>query len=293
MTIALGNVTCDQIVEMQMPYQTPVELFLGATDDDVERHRHWLEPWALCPQTGAAILAVQSYLLRTSHHTILVDTCVGCGKTSDFGLWSQRTDETWLERLAEAGVGPEDVDFVMCTHLHIDHVGWNTRLVDGRWVPTFPNAKYIMSKPDLDHAAANPYPNYHESVLPVIEAGQAVPVEMNHALDDEIWLEPSPGHTPGHVCVAAASQGKQAVITGDLIHSPLQLKHPDWGFLYDTDPVLATRSRKAFLEAHCETDRLVMPAHFPSPTAGHVTRDRDVYGFRFRGTDGTGVPEQV
>ena len=293
MTITLGAITCDQIVEMQMPYDTPQNLFQGCTDEDVARHRHWLEPWALCPDSGAAILAVQSYLLRTSHHTILVDTCVGCGKTAGFDAWSQRTDESWLERLAEAGVRPEDVDFVMCTHLHIDHVGWNTRQVDGRWVPTFPNAKYVMSKQDMDHAAANPDPKYHESVLPVIEAGQALAVEMDHTLDDEIWLEPSPGHTPGHICVAAASQGAEAVIAGDLIHSPLQLKHPEWGFLYDTDAALATETRKAFLDSHCERDRLVMTAHFPSPTVGHVTRDGDAYGFRFHGVEGTGVPEVV
>ena len=294
MTIALGQISCDQIVDMQMPYKTPLELFIGATAEDVDRHRHWLEPWALCPQTGGAIMAVQSYLLRTSHHTILVDTCVGCDKTSDgFAPWHLRTDTSWLDRLGKAGVGVEDVDFVFCTHLHIDHVGWNTQLVDGRWVPTFPNAKYVMSKADLEHAAANPDPRYHESVLPVIEAGQALAVEMDHALDNEIWLEPSPGHTPGHVCVAMASQGAEAVIAGDLIHSPLQLKHPDWGFLYDTDPDLATQTRKAFLDRHCETDRLVMTAHFPAPTVGHVIRDGDAYGFRFRGAEGTGVPAKV
>ena len=294
MNLNCGDIRIDQIIEMELPYRAPLELFIGATEDDVERHRAWLEPWGLCPETGGVIIAVQSYLLRTSRHTILVDTCVGCGKNNPwFEPWHLRTDDGWLSKLAAVGVVPEQVDFVMCSHLHSDHVGWNTRLVDGRWVPTFPNAKYIMTQKDLDYAAANADDKYHESVLPVIDAGQAVGVEVDHALDDEVWLEPSLGHTPGHVCICTSSKGAEAVMSGDLIHSPLQLKYPEWGFSADSDPDLAAKTRHAFLEAHCDRDRLVMTAHFPSPSVGHVTRDGSNFGFRFLDVEGSGKPREV
>ena len=176
---------------------------------------------------------------------------------------------------------PREIDFVFCTHLHADHCGWNTQLVDGRWVPTFPNAKYILSRREVAHYEAQPNDAYRESVLPVIEAGQAVLVEMDHALDDEVWLEPTPGHTPGHVAVHLASEGREAVMCGDLMHSPVQCRHPEWRFMSDWDPAMARAMRRAFLEANCETDRLVLTAHFPSPSVGHVVEKGAAFDFRY------------
>ena len=260
----------------------PTEAFPEATERDGAALRHWLEPNALCTRSDMLILAVQSYLIRTSRHTVLVDTCVGCNKRNEwFPPWHQRTDTSWLARLAAAGVQPNDVDFVLCTHLHGDHCGWNTRLVDGRWVPTFPNARYVMTRGELQNYETNPTDGYRENVLPIVEAGQAVPVEADHALDDEVWLEPTPGHTPGHVAVALASGGKRALMCGDVMHSPLQWVYPEWRYWADFDPELAKKTRREFLEANCNSDRLVMTARFPSPSVGRVIERDGTFGFDF------------
>ena len=271
---------------MEIPFVNPTQAFPDATEEDISAHRPWMEPSALCPESGRLILAVQSYLIRTSRHTVLVDTCVGCDKRNEwFPPWHQRSDESWLARLAAAGVRPADVDFVFCTHLHGDHCGWNTRLLDGRWVPTFPNAHYVMTRDELAHFEANPTDGYQESVLPVIEAGQVVPVAADYALDDELWLEPTPGHTPGHVALVLASRGQRAVMCGDVMHSPIQCVHPEWRYWADADPELAKRTRRAFLEASCTAGRLVMTVHFPSPSVGRVTEIGGTFGFSFLGQE--------
>lgn len=282
-TLRLGTISITRLLEMEGPFLTASELFAEAPAETFEAHRHWLEPNALCPATGRLILAVQSYLVRTSRHTILIDSCVGCDKSNPwFPDWHRRQDRGWLASLAAAGVQPEAVDFVLCTHLHADHCGWNTQLIDGRWRPTFPNANYILSRREVEHYAAQPGDAYRESVLPVIEAGQAVLVEMDHALDDEVWLEPTPGHTPGHVAVRLASQGQEAIMCGDLVHSPIQCLYPEWAFLSDHDPALARATRQRFLEASCADRRLVLTSHFPSPSMGHVLAEGNAFRFSYR-----------
>lgn len=278
----IGAITVDRIVEMEIPFRSPEEIFPDATAEALDAHRHWMEPWALCPETGKLIIAVQSYLVRTSRHTILIDTCVGCGKTYDwFAPWHKRSDDSWLTKLAAAGVHPRDVDFVLCTHLHADHCGWNTQLIDGRWVPTFPNAKYVLAKREVAYAQSQSNSQYHESVVPILDAGQAVLVDVDHALDDEVWLQPTPGHTPGHVAVCLASKGQGAVMCGDLIHSPIQCLYPQWRYWVDADQRQAIETRRKFLEANCATGRLVMTAHFPSPSVGHLIEEGDAFRFRF------------
>ncbi len=276
----LGEIQIHRVLETEAPFLKPDEMFAEATPENIAPHRHWLEPRALCPRTGKLILPVQSYLLRTRHHTILIDSCVGNDKSfSWYKPWHRRRDGTWLANLAAAGVTPEEIDFVLCTHLHADHCGWNTRLVDGRWVPTFPRARYVFARQEYAHRESEGDTTFAENVLPVMEAGQAVLVDMDHALDDEVWLEPTPGHTPGHVAVPIASGGVEAVMTGDLIHSPLQCAHPEWNFLYDADPELAHLTRRAFLEDQCETGRLVLTAHFPSPSVGRVVPKDSAFDF--------------
>jgi len=271
-TRQLGDISINRILELDGPFVRPQEFFDEALPEAVAPHRHWLEPKALDPKTGMLMMPVQSYLLRTRHHTILIDTCIGCRKSYDDVVpqWKDLRDETWLRNLAAAGVGPGDIDYVFCTHLHVDHCGWNTRLVDGRWTPTFPNAKYILAKDEYAACEARDTAVFHENVAPIMEAGQAVLVDTDYALDDEVWLTPAPGHTPGHVAVNFASQGRNAVMTGDLIHSPIQLAHPEWQVKFDYDPALAAKTRRRFLDSHCETDILVLTAHFPSPSVGHV-----------------------
>lgn len=249
----------------------PSEVFPNATPDALEPDMHWLLGHAICPETGKLILPVQSYVVQTPDHTILIDTCVGCGKTSGLPDWNDRDDDTWLRNLRTAGFTPEDIDFVFCTHLHTDHSGWNTRLLDGRWVPTFPNAKYILSKTEVDAFAAKDAPSYHENVLPILEAGQAQLVETDFALNDRVTLIPTPGHTTGHVCVQIKSGGQTAIMIGDVIHSPIQLAHPDWSMVFDDDMDMAAATRIKLFDGLCDTDTLVLTAHLPSPSAGRIT----------------------
>lgn len=278
----LGDIAVTRIVESEDPFRTLAQIYPDVPPEDFEPHRHWLEPWALCPVTGKIILPVQSYLVRTRRHTILVDTCVGNDKSAEWHPpWHRRQDKAWPERLAAAGVRPEDIDYVLCTHLHGDHCGWNTTLRDGRWVPSFPNARYIIAKREFDHCQSSGTPVFRESIEPIVEAKQAVLVETDHALDDEVWLEPTPGHTPGHVAIRLASKGARAIMSGDVMHSPIQCAHPEWAFVSDRDPAMARATRRSLLESACEQGTLVLTAHFPSPSLGRIEVEGSAFRFRY------------
>jgi len=286
----LGDIRIDRIVEWETPIFRPEAFFREARPEHIERLRRWLEPSALDPLSGNMVMPVQSYLLRTRHHRILIDTCIGCDKSDD-GVpeWHRLRDDSWLRRLAAAGVAPADIDYVFCTHLHLDHCGWNTRLLNGRWIPTFPNARYILAAREYAACAEEDGRVFHENVLPVMEAGQALLVDCDYALDDQVWLTPSPGHTAGHVCVNLASRGRRAVMTGDLMHSPLQLAHPDWSPYFDHDRKLSAATRRDFLDRHCDTDTLILTAHFPSPSSGLVVAHAErPFDFRYAAEDARG-----
>lgn len=277
----LGEISIERIVEWEAPVFRPLDFFIEARTESLDPLRSWLEPEALDPVSGKMILPVQSYLVRTRHHTILIDTCVGCRKTNDEVIeWRDLRDERWLHRLAAAGAAPQDIDYVFCTHLHLDHCGWNTRLLDGRWTPTFPHANYILAATEYAACEAEGGPVFEENLLPVMEAGLVQLVDGDFALDDEVWLTPSPGHTPGHVCVNLASRGRSAVMCGDLMHSPIQLARTGWSPHFDFDGTLSATTRKQFLDQHCETETLVLTAHFPSPSVGHVVAHHE-RGFDF------------
>ena len=281
--LQIGDIRIDRIVEMVLPFETIENFFPAARQEQVEACRTLFEPWALCPKTGKVILVVQSYLVRTRQHTILIDTCVGCDKTIDFfRQWNKRQDRSWLDKLQQTGVAVADVDFVFCTHLHCDHVGWNTQLLDGRWVPTFPNAKYIISSEDLEQAQRSNTIGYNENVLPVVEAAQAKIVESDYVMNEQIWLEPTPGHTPGHVAVAMASHGKEAVMCGDVAHSPIQCMYPEWNAISDDDPSQAAKTRLKFFSDNCQAERLVMAAHFPEPSIGRIIQSGDAFQFVYK-----------
>ena len=282
----VGNLQIMRALEMTMPFGRQT-FFPQTTESDWAPHRHWLEPQALDPVTDELQFPMQSYVVRTSHHTILIDSCVGNDKERpNRPSWHMKTDDAYMRALAALGIAPEDIDFVMCTHLHTDHIGWNTRLEDGRWVPTFPNARYIFSERelaawrDVEHEKFSRTP-YEDSVLPIVEAGRAQLVANDYALDDEVWLESTPGHTPDHVAIALASNGASAVMCGDILHSPVQCLHPEWEPWPDWDPELAKRTRRAFLERYCDTDTLVCTAHFPLPSAGRVVRAGDAFRFEY------------
>ncbi|MEE8290493.1 MAG: MBL fold metallo-hydrolase [Candidatus Tectomicrobia bacterium] len=287
----LGAMLINRIVEYQSSEYERTSFFPETTPEDWARHQDWMKPHAMDPGTGNLTLVMQAYLVRTRHHNILVDTCVGDDKPRPSrASWHMQSRGTGPANLVAAGVPPEQIDYVFCTHMHTDHVGWNTKLQDGRWVPTFPNAKYIFSKKELDYWEALPrdekVAHIVDSVLPIVEAGQAVLVDNDYALDDEVWLEPTPGHTPDHVSVRLSSNGVQAVITGDMIHNPVQCLEPDWIMRADSNPEQARQTRRAFLERYCESDVLVCGSHFPAPSVGHVLSRHNAFWFQFENAQG-------
>lgn len=281
----IGSIEVQQVVEMQAPFFGIADFLPTSDSDRVSALKPLFEPWALCPATGKIILAVQTYIVRTSRHIILLDTCVGCDKFSGIPEWHMRHDNSWLARMASVGVAPESVDYVFCTHLHGDHVGWNTLLRDGRYVPTFPNAKYIFSKKEIDFQSTRTEEtrkrSYQQSIVPVLEAGQAQLVNSDFALDDEVWLVPTPGHTPGHVAVHLKSAGMEAVMIGDAMHTPLQCIHPEWSSKPDADPIVAAKTRSTLIENCVAQDHLVLTSHFPLPSIGRLAEANTGFEFTF------------
>lgn len=284
----IGEVEIHRVVEFEQPLVDPFVLFPGADAAALEAHTSWLEPRLRDPDTGQLIIAFHSFVVRTPRHTILVDTCGGNDKHRPQKTRYHQRNWPYLENLAAAGFSPEDIDFVLCTHLHVDHVGWNTRLIDGRWVPTFPNAKYLFARKEWEFWEAeyktegftdDPY--YEDSILPIIADGRAVLVDSDHTIDDWVRLDPSPGHTPGHVCIQIASGQSHAVMSGDLMHHPVQCAEPDWNSCFCVDPAASAATRRAFLETYSGTPTLVMPAHFPTPGAGRITEAGDAWRFLF------------
>jgi glyoxylase-like metal-dependent hydrolase (beta-lactamase superfamily II) len=284
-SFSVGELTVDRIVEMERPYVEPSAFFPSIAPGLIDENRSWLEGFGLDRATGLLVLCFQSYVVRTPHHTVLIDSCIGNDKDRPGRPnWHKKTDPTFMRRLAAVGLSVEDIDVVMCTHLHLDHVGWNTRLDNGRWVPTFPKARYLFSKIEYDHWAAEhaktPSECIADSVIPIVEAKRAEFIRSDFGLDDHVTLLPTPGHTPDHFAVCLGRGGRDAVVTGDLIHSPVQMRFPDLNSRPDYDPKQAAATRRSFLERCCDTATLCCTAHFPSPSVGHVTRWGD--GFRFK-----------
>jgi glyoxylase-like metal-dependent hydrolase (beta-lactamase superfamily II) len=270
-TLRFGEITVERCVEAEGPSFYPGFIFPAFDEQAFEAERHWLEPWSFDAVSGRLLMSLHSYVIRTAHHTILVDTCVGNGKhRPDTRAWHMRNGH-FLSDLAALGVAPEAVDFVLCTHLHVDHVGWNTRLENGRWVPTFPNATYLFHRVEYDYwqshemaddvgAGMTRRESFEDSVLPVVEAGQCELVDGDYAIDDALQLEPSPGHSPGHVFLNLESADGAAVFTGDVMHHPLQVAFPSWNSRYCYDPARSRATREAIVERCADTPTLVLAA---------------------------------
>ncbi len=285
-TFDVGGIRIDRIVEQEEPFFDPLFFFPKLTKELLDENRPWLEPRFHDPVSGKMILCIQSYLVRTGKHTILVDSCVGNHKprpTRPF--WDQMKSDRYEKSLAAAGVTVGDIDYVMCTHLHTDHVGWNTKLENGRWVPTFPKAKYVFAERELAHwterHAKEPqsFPWITDSVLPIVEAKREEIVKSDFAFNDLVSLVPTPGHSFDHYSVKVGKKGQDAIITGDMVHSPLQMKYPEMGMMADWDSEQAGRSRRSLFGQVCDTSTLVCTAHFPSPSAGRIVRDGDAFRF--------------
>ena len=281
----VGDLTLHRVIEQETTFLPALDLLPGLTPELLSENRAWMQKAGALDANDVLILCFQSYIVKTPHHTILVDSCIGNDKPRPLRpKWNMKTDDTYLRALAASGFSVGDIDFGMCTHLHVDHVGWNTRLENGRWVPTFPKARYLFSKKEYEFwtgpnvpAGFAPDP-IKESVLPIIEANKAELVTSDHALNDHIRLSPTPGHTPDHFAVCAGKGADQAVFTGDLIHSPIQARYPELVMRVDTDRDQGCATRRAFFEHYCDTDTLCCTMHFPSPSVGHIKRWDD--GFR-------------
>ena len=241
----------------------------------------WLAPHYVTP-AGDFRFQIQALVVESRGRRIVVDTCVGNDKDRTMPPL-HRLQTSFLDDLAAAGYPRESIDTVVCTHLHVDHVGWNTMKVGERWVPTFPNARYLISRREWEHWSAEDDRKHGDvlgdSVRPVFDAGLADLVEPDHAITDEIALEATPGHTPGHCSVRIRSGGHEAVITGDVMHHPVQCAHPEWRSASDGDPETALATRRAFLAAQADRAVLVIGTHFAAPHAGHVVRDGAGYRF--------------
>jgi glyoxylase-like metal-dependent hydrolase (beta-lactamase superfamily II) len=275
--LAVGDLTIHRIIEQETTFLPALELLPTLTPELLAENRPWLQGTGALDSKDLLVLCFQSYVVKTPHHTILIDSCIGNDKPRPLRPnWNMKTDNTYMRMLATAGFAVEDIDFVMCTHLHTDHVGWNTRLEGDRWIPTFPNARYIFGKDEFDYwteqNATTPAPAFIDSVLPVVEAKRAEIVRNDYEIGDHMRILPTPGHTPGHVAFTFGRGKDDAVFSGDLMHSPLQTRYPELSVKFDVDQVKAASTRRGFLERYCDTDTLCCTAHFPSPSTGKIRR---------------------
>ena len=281
----VGDVKITSIIELHN-VRHPNFVFRNLSQEEVLQQA-WLRPH-FATEDGRLISVTQAFVVECAGRRIIIDTCIGNGKSRKWPAWN-KLDEPFLTELADAGYPAESIDTVLCTHLHVDHVGWNTRLVDGRWIPTFPNASYLFGRKEWEYWSAETDEKlnndvsqevasevletrtvYQDSVRPIIEAGLHKLVEMDHKLTDEISLEPTPGHTPGHVSVRISSRGQHAIITGDMMHHPIQCALPEASSNFDDNVAEASATRKEFLR--CCADRPAIRAEGDREARGQHLR---------------------
>ena len=275
----IGDVTVTKIVELEV--RGGSRFILPQATYDAVLPIGWLQPH-FADERGRLRMSIHALVVETPERRIIVDTCLGNDKAGRRIPGWNNLQGPFLADLAAAGFPRESIDTVLCTHLHVDHVGWNTMLVAGRWVPTFPNARYLMGRVEFDHWQAQREREdmaavFADSVAPIHEAGLADLVETDHRVCDEVTLVPTLGHTPGHVSVRISSKGEEALITGDFMHHPCQIARPVWSSLADSDPEEARRTRERMLGELCGRPVLVIGTHFAGATAGHIVRDGDTY----------------
>lgn len=278
----VDDLTVYRIIEREGLSLPARDMFPDLTPELLAENRSWMRPTALTSE-DILILCCQSYVVRTPHHTILIDTCIGNDKQlPQYPTWHMQTSDSYMRGLAVHGLTVDDIDYVVCTHLHIDHVGWNTRLENGRWIPTFPKARYLFTKQEYDFWSAENDKerrnSFVESVLPIVEANRADLVSNTHQLGDHVRFLPTPGHTPDHVAICLGRGHDHVVILGDLMHSPLQMRYPDISPYFEHDKAQSNASRRDLLARYCETSTLCCTIHFPSPSVGRIKHWGD--GFR-------------
>ncbi len=288
----VGDTRITRIEELIGPLFDPVMFFPDYSAEVVDKHRDWIYPNHIDEDSGRIIASMHSYLIETPHHNILIDTCIGNDKERmPYRDW-HRMQTPWLANLKAAGATPDQIDYVMCTHLHVDHVGWNTRLQDGQWVPTFSNAKYVFSEiefefwknernaenPEVFNAVNNQ--TFDDSVLPIMGLAELIEGEVD-LIDDMLHISPAPGHTPGSITLTLSSAGDKALFTGDICHHPIQVYEPHWNSAFCEIPDKAISTRKEVLEFCIESNAIMMPAHFGPSFTGHVQDAGGGFSFKF------------
>ena len=271
----IGDARITRVRETDLNHFT-AEGYLRIQRRDLDPYRSWMKPY-LGPN-DELLMSVHAFCIEADGLRIVVDTCIGNDKQfgpSPFMEIFNGLKTSFLDALGRAGFGRDAVDVVVSTHLHVDHVGWNTVLEGGALRPTFRHARYLMSKPDLAYWEANPgsHNPFEISVRPLLALGRVDAVDSEHRISPSVSLWPSPGHTPGHVSVRIESRGEVALITGDMLHTPVQLARPEWSSIADTDGKEAERSRLRLLSEIGAGAALVLGTHFPGRTAGRVLRD--------------------
>jgi glyoxylase-like metal-dependent hydrolase (beta-lactamase superfamily II) len=285
----IGDFEVHRITEFEGAFIAPEVFFPDYDPAVLQTNPDMTGPRLIDPATGKLVFSFHSFIVKTGRHTILIDSCIGNNKERPTRPQFHRLQSPFIADLAKAGVAPEDVDYVMCTHLHWDHVGWNTRLENGRWVPTFPNARYIMARREFEHwqgvqerGEESPHRHaFEDSVLPVVRTGQSVLVDDDYSMEDGLWFESAPGHTPGNVVIHARSRDDRAVFLGDVVHHQFQLMQPAWSTLACTDRELSRKTRTRLIEEYAENGMRLLPGHFPAPTAGRIVRRGDAYRYVF------------
>jgi glyoxylase-like metal-dependent hydrolase (beta-lactamase superfamily II) len=275
----IGDVTVTKIVELEAVGGS--RFILPQATREAVQPIEWLQPH-FADAEGRLKMSVHALVVETPSRRMIVDTCIGNDKQHRAVPGWNGLQTSFLADLAAAGYPRETIDTVLCTHLHVDHVGWNTMFVGGKWVPTFPQARYLMGRAEYAHWQAqrdneSQVAVFADSVAPVFDAGLVDLVDTSHRISDELNLMPTLGHTPGHVSLAIASRGDEALITGDFIHHPCQMARLDWSSAVDSDPSEAVRTRRAVFARLAGTKVLVIGTHFAGATAGRIVRDGDAY----------------
>ncbi|MCC8394765.1 MBL fold metallo-hydrolase [Paraburkholderia sp. MMS20-SJTR3] len=287
-SLRVGDVKISVIAESVAPLLKWQEIHPDATETAIRDAQSARNQKIFDSSTGKLVIAIQGFLLETKDRSIMIDTCVGDCKARARPEFD-RAEFGWVQRLRTLGIDLGKVDTVVSTHLHVDHVGCNTYSLNGKWAPTFPNARYVFVEEEVafweSELAGSPLERtgdyISDSIRPLFEQGVAEIVPPSYAISQEVRLLHLPGHTPGHVGVVVESNNERAILSGDLFHSALQCENPAWNTRFCVDPDVAQRSRRDFFEAHCGSNTVVIPAHFPFPCAGYIRRSGDTYAFEF------------
>jgi glyoxylase-like metal-dependent hydrolase (beta-lactamase superfamily II) len=274
----VGRVKITKIVELETVGSTRFILPLASNEEI--RKLPWLVP-DFATEEGRLKMSIHSLVVQTPSRRIVVDTGLGNDKQGrNVPTWNNR-NTPFLETMTEAGFAPDSIDTVLCTHLHVDHVGWNTKLAGGKWVPTFANARYVFGKTEYEHwrdhsEEPDRIAVFNDSVKPIVEAGKADLVASDARLSDEITLIPTPGHSPGHISILIRSDGEEGLLSGDVAHHPCQMAHLDWSSTADSDAVRSAVTRRELFGRFADTPTLVIGGHF---SAGRIRRDGDAFKF--------------